>query len=138
MYIEKVNPSTCNAGVNKSSVELGEARQHINKTSGPSYQGRKRRRFRVLPTVKRIGEVFRFEPCGGRLIAAISRGGLAKGSVCGTRHQSGHIQCFVDGVAYRASRLIYKAHYGADPKGIILHRNGDLADNRISNLKEVV
>ena len=35
------------------------------------------------------------------------------------------------------SRIIWKYHYGVEPKGVIDHINGDSTDNRIENLQDV-
>lgn len=35
------------------------------------------------------------------------------------------------------SRIIWKYHYGVEPKGVIDHINGDPTDNRIENLQDV-
>ena len=38
---------------------------------------------------------------------------------------------------YIMSRIIWKYHYGVEPKGVIDHINGDSTDNRIENLQDI-
>lgn len=52
------------------------------------------------------------------------------------RHPTGYCVGRVDGQRYKAHRVIWKMVYGTDPEEID-HVNGDRADNRLNNLREV-
>lgn len=50
---------------------------------------------------------------------------------------AGYRQGRVDGVTLKAHRVLWALVYGAWPTGELDHINGDTADNRIANLREV-
>ena len=39
--------------------------------------------------------------------------------------------------SWSVSRIVWKYHYGVEPKGVIDHINGDSTDNRIENLQDI-
>lgn len=49
----------------------------------------------------------------------------------------GYVQINIAGTMCKGHRLAWLIHYGAWPVGHIDHINGDRADNRIANLREV-
>ena len=55
----------------------------------------------------------------------------------GTRNSCGYIRIFIDRKSYLAHRLAWLYTYGAFPVGDTDHINGDRADNRICNLRDV-
>lgn len=59
------------------------------------------------------------------------------GRVAGSLHTMGYIHIYVDGKAYKAHRLAWFYVYGEWPVLDIDHMNGDRADNRIENLREI-
>lgn len=54
----------------------------------------------------------------------------------GTLTKRGYVQISIDGVAYRAHRIIWKMWSGDDPE-YIDHINRNRSDNRIKNLRNV-
>ena len=71
------------------------------------------------------------------------RGWMKKGSRIGSvkiqEHRSNYpfVQAMVNHELFNLSRLIWKYHYGVEPKGVIDHINGDSTDNRIENLQDI-
>jgi hypothetical protein len=57
------------------------------------------------------------------------------GKSAGSPGTRGYIALRIDGISYRAHRLIWKILYGTEPSGID-HRNGKTGDNRKQNLRE--
>ena len=47
------------------------------------------------------------------------------------------VQARVNYEQYTLSRIVWKYHYGTEPKGVIDHINGDSTDNRIENLQDI-
>lgn len=77
-------------------------------------------------TVSRLREALRYDPTDGTLWKRV-----------GNTHPSGHRNVMVDGKTYSEHRLIWFFVMGEWPKGDIDHINGDPADNRIGNLRDV-
>lgn len=59
------------------------------------------------------------------------------GKKAGNISTNGYVQVQVNGVNYRAHRVIWLMYYGELPKGDIDHINGIRHDNRICNLRDV-
>jgi hypothetical protein len=72
-----------------------------------------------------------------------SRGPVKKGFRIGSiklqEHRGNYlqVQAKINYTPYTLSRLIWKYHYGVEPKGVIDHINGDSTDNRIENLQDI-
>lgn len=72
----------------------------------------------------------------GNLIWKNSNGSIKKGSIAGTKLDSGYIAVRYKGKGYRLSRLIYILHYGDIEEGKeIDHKDRDILNNNIGNLR---
>lgn len=89
-------------------------------------------------TQKRIHELFEYRE-DGNLISKNTRGGNAKaGMVAGCLQPSGYIRLRIDGTDRQLHRMIFLYHHGQIAEGMeIDHIDGDKANNRIENLRQV-
>lgn len=88
-------------------------------------------------TATRLRELFHYGPFTGAFTRLQSRGSAAAGPVRGIVHPQGYLRFNVDGKIYFAHRLAWLYVHGVWPAGHVDHINGDPADNRIINLREV-
>jgi HNH endonuclease len=90
-------------------------------------------------TAARLRELLSYDPATGlftRLVSGRGRGAIA-GSVAGGKSLCGYIRIGVSGRFYMAHRLAWLYTHGVWPAGDIDHINGEKADNRLSNLRDV-
>lgn len=84
--------------------------------------------------------VLAYEPDTGLLRWKVYVGGNSRpGSVAGclSTHSKGYVTVSLFGRRYLAHRLAWFIHYGVWPTGLIDHRNGQEADNRLDNMRDV-
>ena len=89
-------------------------------------------------TYERLQELFNCDPTAGilRWRVKINRRIIAD-SVAGTINSFGYRVICIDGVRYRAHRLIWFYAHREWPKNDIDHINGNPDDNRLENLRDV-
>ena len=89
-------------------------------------------------TAERLREVLRYDPETGlwQWRTTIAKRARA-GSPAGTLKRSGYVRINIFGVAYPSHRLAWLYVYGRWPSQTIDHINGNRADNRICNLRDV-
>lgn len=89
-----------------------------------------------LPSIERLKELFEVSP-EGLLIRRVSVNKYLPGSICGSDRGDGYLGVSVDGVALKVHRVIFAIYNGKWPDKEIDHIDGDRANNRIENLRDV-
>ena len=87
-------------------------------------------------TQARLMELLRYEPATGAFIWMVPRGRVASGRLAGDS-SGGRVSIKIDGRLYRAHRLAFLYINGEWPRHEVDHLNGDPADNRWLNLRDV-
>jgi len=93
-----------------------------------------------LPSIEVLNERFTLDPAvpSGLRLNYNPRGPWAyKGDMAGAQDSGGYWQVRVDGVLYRAHRLIWKMVNGSDPVNVIDHIDGNISNNASSNLQDI-
>ena len=88
-------------------------------------------------TVERARELLSYDPETGFLTWLCRRGRYHQGEVAGFLTPYGYIDIQVDARKHKAHRLAWLLTYGVWPTLDIDHINGNRADNRMVNLREV-
>lgn len=88
-------------------------------------------------TYERVRELFDYDPETGKLTNKTSRGRAKIGAESGSFDGLGYRQILVDYKQFMVHRVIWLWWYGYTPENYIDHVNGEKADNRIENLREV-
>lgn len=88
--------------------------------------------------VRAISEILSYDADTGLFVLLKSGRGRGKvGSIVGSRNAAGYLAFNVCGVKLYAHRVAWLLAHGAWPLNMIDHLNGDKADNRIANLRDV-
>jgi hypothetical protein len=91
-----------------------------------------------LPSQERLQEMFSYDPEVGLFVRRVRTSKSTHiGDIAGATTKNGYISISIGKVFYLAHRLAWKYVYGADPALFIDHMDGDRANNRITNLREV-
>jgi hypothetical protein len=84
---------------------------------------------------KQLHEILSYDPETGQFSRKVQRHRWPPGPISGSVSR-GYRVISLDGRRYHAHRLAWLHQYGAWPKGMLDHINGNPMDNRIENLRE--
>ena len=85
-----------------------------------------------------IREVLSYNPDTGDVIWTDKAPKAVKGKVAGTPSKAGYIIVVYKGKFYKAHRIAWFLQHGAWPENMIDHIDGNPANNKIENLRDVV
>lgn len=89
-------------------------------------------------TAERLRELLHYDPETGLFTWAVERRRKVQaGAIAGTLNKVGYRVIRIDYRLYLAHRLAWLYSYGDWPRGVIDHVNGEHADNRLCNLRDV-
>ena len=90
----------------------------------------------AILTQKRLKEVLSYCQSSGMFIWENPKSNrVVKGDTAGAKDHYGYIVIRIDGVLYKAHRLVWLYVHGAMPDGNLDHINRVKDDNRVSNLR---
>lgn len=88
-------------------------------------------------TQTRLQEVLDYNPETGLFVRRLKQSGVKQGKVSGSLTNDGYKVTSIDGKIYKCHRLAWLYVTGLWPLGQIDHLNGQRADNRFENLRDV-
>jgi hypothetical protein len=90
----------------------------------------------MILTQEELKKHLTYDPDSGLFTKNNSGGGIAKGSICGTKNAKGYIYIQICKKLHRAHRLAWLYMTGEFPEKHVDHKNGIRDDNRWINLRE--
>lgn len=89
-------------------------------------------------TFQRAHELLSYDPLTGLFHHKKARQGVIVGEVAGSVHKKqGYVKMKIDGEEMRGHQLAWFMHFGVWASHQVDHENGNRADNRIKNLRDV-
>lgn len=96
----------------------------------------KRAPIKTLPSVEYLQKCFSYDQETGELRWKLKpHAGFCAGKVAGAVGSGGYLTVGLDGKYYRVHRIIFKMMTGEEPLQVVDHIDGDLLNNRLSNLR---